>query len=138
MWKKLFHCFLKKLVRQNVRQTFVFVGQFLRWVGQCPMSDRYFKHCLLLTMVAPHSFDVCASLPTITLWICHCHFPPFLSIIRIFLINPYRHFYPLFDACPEAPFQETLIKIQWKLKKLWLWAPKIPHYTLILAPKIPQ
>ena len=34
------NCFLKKLVGQNVRQTFVFVGQFLRWVGQCPMSDR--------------------------------------------------------------------------------------------------
>ena len=25
--------------------TFVFVGQFLHWVGQGPMSDRYFKHC---------------------------------------------------------------------------------------------
>ena len=39
------NCFLKKFVGQNVRQTFVFVGQFLCWVGQCPMSDRYFKHC---------------------------------------------------------------------------------------------
>ena len=38
------NCFLKKLVGQNVRQTFVFVGQFLCWVGQCPMSDCYFKH----------------------------------------------------------------------------------------------
>ena len=38
------NCFLKKLVGQNVRQTFVFVRQFLCWVGQCPMSDRYFKH----------------------------------------------------------------------------------------------
>ena len=38
------NCFLKKLVGQNVRQTFVFVRQFLRWVGQCPIPDRYFKH----------------------------------------------------------------------------------------------
>ena len=30
------NCFLKKLVGQNVRQTFVFVGQFLCWVEQCP------------------------------------------------------------------------------------------------------
>ena len=41
------NCFLKRLVGQNVRETFVFIGQFLRWVGQCPMSDRYFKHCCL-------------------------------------------------------------------------------------------
>ena len=45
------NCFLKKLVGQNVRQTFVFVGQFLRWVGQCLMSDRYFKHCFFTLVI---------------------------------------------------------------------------------------
>ena len=44
------NCFLKKLVGQNVRQTFVFVGQFLRWVGQCLMSDRYFKHWVFIIL----------------------------------------------------------------------------------------
>ena len=39
------NCLLKKLVGQNVRQAFIFVGQFLCWVGQCLMSNCYFKHC---------------------------------------------------------------------------------------------
>ena len=49
------NCFLKKLVGQNVRQTFIFIGQFLRWVGQCLMSDCYFKHCFFTLVILPVS-----------------------------------------------------------------------------------
>ena len=30
-----------------VQPILVWVGQFSNWVGQCPMSDRYFKPCKL-------------------------------------------------------------------------------------------
>ena len=51
------NCFLKKLVGQNVRHTFVFVGQFLCWVEQCPMSDCYFKHCYLFRMKVDYFYN---------------------------------------------------------------------------------
>ena len=73
------NCFLKKLVGQNVKQTFVFVGQFLRWVGQCPMSDHYFKHCCLSPLHVKDLYvNVCKSFVLINL-LCvsvYCSFKP--------------------------------------------------------------
>ena len=36
------------LVGHNVWLSLILVGHFQFWVGQCPMSDRYFKPCLWL------------------------------------------------------------------------------------------